>query len=362
MSARFPLFDAYPRLESRLPRTPITTLPTPVERLDALEREIGGARLYIKRDDLSAAAFGGNKVRKLELILGGLERRRPKRVLTVGFAGSNHAAATALFAGKLGIRCVSMLMPQPNSSEVRRNLLLGQRCGAELHEFPSLNRLIAGVVWYRMTRRERFGGIIPMIPAGGTSPLGNAGYVNAAFELKAQVAQGAIDEPRAIFVPAGSLGTAAGLATGLAAAGLKTRVVAVRATERQFAGEAGLRKQIRGTARFLHRHDRHFPLGVENRATCVMDHRYVGEGYGRPTPEGRAAKRRLEAHHGIFLDDVYAAKAFAAFLDAAEDPQNRDETLLFLSTGNPRCADPTVSETDYRALPRVFHRYFEVEG
>jgi D-cysteine desulfhydrase len=359
MSESFPLLDAFPLLDHGLPRVQIASLPTPVERLDALERDGSGARLYIKRDDLSADAFGGNKIRKLELILGWLVGKRAKRVLTFGFAGSNHAAATALFAGGMGIKCVSMLMPQPNSPVVRQNLLLGHRCGAELHEFPTLRRLIWGAVWYRATRRERCFGIVPMIPAGGTMPLGNAGYVNAAFELKAQVERGELRDPSAIFVPAGSLGTAAGLAVGLAAAGLKSRVVAVRATERRFACDNALRKQVLVTARFLRRRDRRFLRVTRDSTDIFMEHRYFGDGYGCLTPAGRDAMRRLEERHGICLDGVYAAKAFAAFLDAARDPDNKNKTLLFWNTGNSRRMDDAIADIDYRELPRVFHRYFE---
>ena len=129
-----PLFERYPGMKDKLDHVPLGSFPTPVESLERLGREIGVNDLYVKRDDLSGEAYAGNKVRKLEFVLARVLAKGAKEVLTFGYAGSNHATATAVYAEQLGLRSISMLLPQPNADYVRRNLLLSYRCNAELHQ------------------------------------------------------------------------------------------------------------------------------------------------------------------------------------------------------------------------------------
>jgi D-cysteine desulfhydrase len=128
-----PLFKQYPLLREKLPYVSLGEFPTPVQKLDRIGRDLGMSRLYIKRDDLSGRIYGGNKVRKLEFLLGNTLKANAKEVMTFGGAGSNHALATAIYARQIGLKGISMLMPQPNAHCVRRNLLIGYHCGAELH-------------------------------------------------------------------------------------------------------------------------------------------------------------------------------------------------------------------------------------
>ena len=352
----FALFDAHPALAARLPRMPLADLPTPVVRLAAIEQRVPGAALYVKRDDLCSPVFGGNKTRKLELILGALLHDGRDRVMTFGFAGSNHAAATALFCERAGMRCVAMLMPQPMAVADRANLLAAHASGAELRLYPSLARLVAAAVGYRMVHPGR-GGLIPMVAAGGSTPEGNAAYVGAALELARQIEAGALPIPDEIHVAGGSLGTAAGLAVGLDAAGLRSRVIAVRAVDARFADGAALARICRKTARFLGRLDPTFPRIGE--AAARLDDGHFGAGYAVPTPEGEAAARLLEEAEGIRLDETYSAKAFAGFLDAARDPESRGKTLLYWHTGNAVDLTARASAVDWRDLPREFHPLFE---
>ena len=355
--APYALFDAHPALAARLPRTALADLPTPIARLAGLEAEAPGAALFIKRDDLCSPVFGGNKTRKLELILGALERDGCDRAMTFGFAGSNHAAATALFCRRVGILCVAMLMPQPMSAVERQNLLVAHAAGAELRLYRGFARLVAGSAAYRMARPGRGGRLVPMIAAGGSMPEGNAAYVGAAFELRAQIEAGLIPVPDEIHVAAGSLGTAAGLAVGLAAAGLASRVIATRAVESRFADEAALARISRKTALFLRRIDPSFPRTIE--PATRLDGGHFGPGYAVPTPEGEAAARLLQGAEGILLDATYTAKAFARFLDAARDPRSRGRTLLFWHTGNAVDLTARASAIDWHDLPKAFHGLFE---
>ena len=218
-SQTLPLFRDYPRLQARLPHVSLGTLPTPVESLDV--GGDGGARgLFIKRDDLSGTTYGGNKVRKLEFLFGRILGTGAKEVITIGFAGSNHAVATAIYAKQLGLRCTSLLMPQRNAHYVRRNLLASVHYEARLCGYRNLPLLSAGLVGALCRGKMAHGAFPRVIPAGGSCPAGIIGYVNAAMELRDQIVAGELPEPDVIYVPLGSMGTSAGLAIGLKAAGL----------------------------------------------------------------------------------------------------------------------------------------------
>jgi 1-aminocyclopropane-1-carboxylate deaminase/D-cysteine desulfhydrase-like pyridoxal-dependent ACC family enzyme len=352
----YPLFEAYPALRTRLPRVVLAKLPTPVVRLRALEAKLGGPALWMKRDDLSSPVYGGNKTRKLELILGALERQGAARVITFGFAGSSHAAATALFCKERGIACVSMLMDEPVRAGLRENLLAGLGAGADLRLYPGLARLVLGAIAYRMSHRGPRGGLAPMIAAGGSTPEGNAAYVNAALELERQIGAGELEAPDEISVAAGSLGTAAGLLVGLRAAGRDGRVVAVRAVEARFASGAALARMARKTARFLVSRDPSFPrVGVDG---ARVEHGYFGGGTGAHTAEADAAVRLLEEAEGIRLEPAYTGKAFARFLAAARSPDARGKKLLFWNTCNAADLAPLAAATDPRILPPALRRYF----
>ena len=155
---------------------------------------------------------------------------------------------------------------------------------------------------------------------------------------------------------AGSLGTAAGLAVGLAASGLKSRVIAVRAVADRFADEAALARIAKKTARFLGGLDPSFPRKIEPEAR--LDGGGFGVGYAVPTAEGEAAARLLEEAEGIRLDATYTAKAFARFLDAARLPESRGRTLLFWHTGNSVDLTARAASVDWRDLPEAFHPFF----
>ncbi len=200
-----PLFENYQLLADKLPYVSLGEFPTPVQKLDQLGSHLGLNNLFIKRDDLSGKVYGGNKIRKLEFILGEALRTGAKEVMTFGSAGSNHALATAIYARQVGLKSISMLVPQPNAHYVGRNLLMSYRCGAELHmcsniQFtrPLTTLSVLSQFFLHKLKRGRFPRIIPM---GGSSPIGAVGYVNAAFELKGQILRGEIPEPDYIILP-----------------------------------------------------------------------------------------------------------------------------------------------------------------
>jgi 1-aminocyclopropane-1-carboxylate deaminase/D-cysteine desulfhydrase-like pyridoxal-dependent ACC family enzyme len=184
-----PLFQQFPGLKEKLPYVSLCQFPTPVKKLDKLGQAIGVEHLYIKQDGLTAQPFGGNKIRKLEFLLGEALGQGAQEVMTFGFAGSNHALATAVCAKKIGLTGISMLMPQHNADYVRRNLLMSHYANAELHQYPNKPLRSLGIKYQEFRHWLKKGKIPYIIPTGGSTPLGAIGFVNAAFELKTQIEQ-----------------------------------------------------------------------------------------------------------------------------------------------------------------------------
>jgi 1-aminocyclopropane-1-carboxylate deaminase/D-cysteine desulfhydrase-like pyridoxal-dependent ACC family enzyme len=353
------LFQNFPRLAEQLPHVSLGRFPTPVEKLDHVGIALGLDQLYIKRDDLSGAVYGGNKVRKLEFLLGEAIRRKAKEVITLGFAGSNHALATAFYANQLGLGSTSLLLPQPNAHYVRRNLLVSHYFKADLHYYKNWALLGAGLLSQLLRRRAKHGVFPRVIPGGGSCPLGVCGYLNAVLELKMQIAAGQMPEPDFIYVPLGSMGTAVGLTLGLKTAGLKSRIIAVRVIEKRLANENKMARLFRDTAGFLRERDPAFPklLLVEN--DWIVRDDCLGDGYARFTEKAVEAACLMREKAGIILNGSYSAKAFSALLGDAQKQILKGKTVLFWNTYNSRDLSTFAARVDYHQLPETFHRYFE---
>jgi 1-aminocyclopropane-1-carboxylate deaminase/D-cysteine desulfhydrase-like pyridoxal-dependent ACC family enzyme len=360
-----PLFEYHNSLAQNLSHVVLGEFPTPIQKLDRLGRHLGLDNLYIKRDDLSGKVYGGNKVRKLEFLLGKALHSQAREVLTFGAVGSNHALATAIYARQLGLKSISMLVPQPNAQYVRRNLLMTYHSGADLRLYPPipyLKSLMNPAVFYQLFRhwlkRRRFPWVIPM---GGSSPLGVMGFVNAAFELHEQILKGEMPEPDYIYVPSGSMGTAAGLILGLKAIKSKAQVVAVRVNGESVVNAAKMVNLIRKTNRHLSSLDSSFPRLKFSEADIDIRHSFFGKRYALFTPEGMEAVSIAEKYAGIKLEGTYTGKAFAALMDDAKKSNLKDKVILFWNTYNSRDFSQVIEAIDYHLLPRCFHPYFEEE-
>jgi len=363
-----PLFEEYPPLREKLAYVPLGELPTPVQKLERLGAELGISKLYIKRDDLSGKVYGGNKPRKLEFILGNALRSGAREVIALGGAGSNHALATAIYAQKVGLKSISMLMPQPNTRYVGRNLLMSYHYGAELHpcgaEMESVRNmpLVRLATMYQLLRHRLKSGSFPrIIPPGGSSPTGTTGFVNAAFELRKQITNGEMPEPEYIYVACGTMGTAAGLILGLKAAKLDSRVVPVRVTSEKFVNARGMINLIDKTSSLLNSLDASFPRFEFSAADIDIRHDYFGKRYALFTREGMEAVSMMREREGIKLDGTYTGKTLAALIDDAKSGRAQGKTVLFWNTLNSRDFSDEISSIDYHSLPRGFHRYFETE-
>jgi len=353
------LFRRFPALRAKLPHVSLGLFPTPVQKADDLGVALGLERFYVKRDDLSGVAYGGNKVRMLEFLLGGALRDKAREVVTVGYAGSNHALALAIYADRLGLKCSSYLLPQANAHYVRRNLLASYHHHARLHACGNYLSLAGGVLVGLMRSTVQNGTLPSFIGPGGSSPLGIVGYINAALELKEQIDAGLLPEPDRIYVPLGSMGTTIGLMLGLKVAGVRSRVIAVRVLEEILASPWLLRRRYRATSAFLHRLDPSFPKRDYPRESLEIRNDCLGDGYAQFTTKDVESAKLMRDHGGIILSGTYSAKAFSALVDDARKGVVKDKTILFWNTYNSRDLSAIADGIDYHLLPRGFHRYFE---
>ena len=213
-----------------IPHYSLGNFPTPVQRLSNLERELGFESLWIKRDDLSGPLGGGNKVRKLEYMFAaahpdGSER---KTLFTIGPTGSNHVRATAVYGKASGFRVECLLFQQPPTEYSETNYRVICEHAAQVHEVKRMHTMFIRYTYEQVKTALGIGEERYFIPAGGSSPLGSVGYVKAVSELKLQIEEGILPEPRLIFVPVGTCGTMAGLTAGVQVTGLKTEVIGIR--------------------------------------------------------------------------------------------------------------------------------------
>ena len=299
---------ALKRFGLELPRVPLVERVTPVERF-----HFGGQEITVKRDDLTSSIYGGNKVRKLEYLLGQAQHFGKRTVMTTGAYGSHHVLATAVHGGRAGFEVHGVMVPQPLNAHVIENARAGLAAGAVMH-FARNPVLVPAVVTatraqLRFKRRPAY-----FFGHGGSTPIGTLGYVSAGLELGDQINAGECDEPSALFVALGSGATVAGLAVGLAAAGLTTRVVGVRATPRVAANTAIVKRLVRGVLEVLQNGSRVFPRVERDALNLIeIDGSQYGNGYGHRTRASDVALAEA-AEQGLQLDPTYTSKAFAAVL------------------------------------------------
>lgn len=347
-----PVFADYPKLAA-LPWRSLADLPTPVERLKELECAIGGPEIWIKRDDRTSDLYGGNKVRKNEFLIADAMRQGCDRLLTVGAIGSHHCCSVAAFGAREGLSVSLVHSPQPVTPHVREMLLRDASHGAD---FVLANGIVAqaGRTALELRRLRRHGERPYFIWPGGSTPVGTLGYVNAGLELCRQIDAGLLPLPSTIFVPAGSGGTAAGLAIAFRLREVPIRIAAVRIVPWPALSGTGVRRLARRTLARMARHDDRFGRLRIRAAEPWIEGAFLGRGYGWPTGAGQAARRLLADTEGIELEDTYTAKTFAALLEHARRAPS-EGPLLFWNTYN---SAPAPALPPHEVLPPGYHRFF----
>jgi D-cysteine desulfhydrase len=351
-----PLFDRYPALASTLGWTPLIETSSPISRLTHLEAAAGGqVMLLAKRDDRGAPGVRGTKLRKLEFFLGEARRTNRAAVLTFGAVDSNHVLATAICGAGLGFGVACVVTPAPAGPRVRRHLRMMLAAGTTLVSCRGPLRSAAGrraTAVAAAALARRFAGVPFVIPFVGGGVLGAVGGVNAAFELRDQVARGELPAPARIYVPLATMGMAAGLIVGLELAGLRSQLVGVRVVDEGNATAAALRGLVHRTNRFLHDRDPAIPLRTFDARDIVVTHESAGSGYRAATTATRRAAG-LARNDQLPVDHIYTSKALAALL--ADAARGTDGPLLLWNTT--AVAPPRVAGAP-PAVPRAFKRYF----
>ncbi len=315
--------DPIPALRE-VPALSLGHYPTPVEELTGLRGAVGGGpRLLIKRDDAIAFGFGGNKVRKLELVGARALADGADTLITAGGIQSNHARVTAAVAARHGLRCVLVVNGTPPEKPTA-NALLDGLFGAEVEYVASrADRSTAMAVAAERLIAE--GRRPHVIPVGASTPLGALGYVRAVAELIDQM-----PAPDVIVHASSSGGTQAGLVAGCRLHALRTRVIGVSPDDPADQLHRTVETLIGGVETIL----RMAPGSLSAGPPIEVDDQFVGEGYGIPTPASREAIDLLARRNAVLLDPTYTAKAMAALIAYLREGRFRDDaTVLFWHTG-----------------------------
>jgi D-cysteine desulfhydrase family pyridoxal phosphate-dependent enzyme len=310
-----------------LPRVPLAVLPTPLQRAERLEAALGSGspRIYVKRDDLTGLAFGGNKARKLEYLVADALAQGATTLISEGAAQSNHARMTAAAAAMTGLRC-ELVLDARHGAEVAGNLLLDRLLGATVHLVPDKATRSARMAEVSDALRAR--GERPyLIRTGGSVPLGAAAYAAAVLELMGQLREIG-ESPRRVYFATGSLGTQAGLVVGARAFSAPFAVYGVAVEHPREVLVAKGVALANDTAELLGLDEE---FGNDD---IVVDDGFVGEAYGVPTAAGLEAIRLLARTEAILLDPVYSGKAMSALLAHVRAGEfGPDDAVVFLHTG-----------------------------
>ncbi|MBP2367825.1 1-aminocyclopropane-1-carboxylate deaminase/D-cysteine desulfhydrase [Pseudonocardia parietis] len=283
-------------------RVRLAVLPTPVLSAERLHAVLGGDPIWVKRDDLTGFGVAGNKARPLEFLLGDAVRRSRDLLVTGGGPDSNFVAAAALAARVTGLGC-DVVTTVADGTPDGANLQLARAAGARLHRVAERREQIDSVVAELAADRTAQGYRPVAVPRGGSTPIGAVGFARAAHELADQVAGGLLPEPAVIAIAVGSGGSAAGLLAGLAATGLRSRLLGLSVSRPPAEADAVVRRLATGCAAVLGA-----PAPDPDRWE-IRDAR--GPGFGVAGPTDRAAAVLALRTEGLLLDDTYGAKAFA---------------------------------------------------
>ncbi|WP_270829444.1 D-cysteine desulfhydrase [Escherichia fergusonii] len=310
---------------TRFPRLEFIGAPTPLEYLPRFSDYLG-REIFIKRDDVTPLAMGGNKVRKLEFLAADALREGADTLVTAGAIQSNHVRQTAAVVAKLGLHCVALL-ENPIGTQAENYLSNGNRLLLDL--FNVQVEMCAALddpdaqLQELATRIEAQGFRPYVIPVGGSNALGALGYVESALEI-AQQCEGAVNLS-SVVVASGSAGTHAGLAVGLEHLLPETELIGVTVSR----SVADQKPKVVALQQAVARE-----LELSAAAEITLWDEYFAPGYGTPNEEGMEAVKLLARLEGILLDPVYTGKAMAGLIDGISQKRFKDQgPILFIHTG-----------------------------
>jgi len=298
-------------LLSRFPRVSLAHLPTPLELMPRLSKHLGGPNIYVKRDDCTGLATGGNKTRKLEFLMADAVANNADVIITQGAVQSNHARQTVAAACKMGMECELVFekrVEDPSDPYINSgNVLLDRIFGAHIRDVEKGTDMDAAME--DVAEELRSAGKTPyIIPGGGSNRIGALGYVDCALELMSQANSEGIVIDHVVHAT-GSAGTQAGLIVGLKASYANIPLLGIGVNAPKDVQEEKVYKLAVDTAEYVG------AAGVVQRDDIVANCDYVGEGYGIPTKAMNDAVMLLARLEGLLLDPVYSGKGLAGMID-----------------------------------------------
>lgn len=317
-------------LLTKFPRVSLAHLPTRLEHLPRLSESLGGPEIWVKRDDCTGLATGGNKTRKLEYSMGQAVEQGADTIITVGAVQSNHVRQTAAAACKLGMQCEVLLEHRvADPTELYQNsgnVLLDRIFGANLREYAKGTDFDAAMDEIAADVRAN-GGTPYIVPGGASNPVGALGYVGCGEELLQQCGEQGIEFDHVV-TATGSAGTHAGLAVGLRASGSDLPMLGIGVNAPQDVQEERVYKLACETAELVGK------PGCVAREDIIADCNYIGPGYGEPTAAMNEAVLMLARLEGLLFDPVYSGKALAGMIDYVREGRfDKGSKIVFLHTG-----------------------------
>jgi L-cysteate sulfo-lyase len=322
------------------PRYQLAHLPTPIERLVRFSTTLGGPEIFIKRDDLTGLATGGNKARKLEFLIGDALSQNADAVITAGGPQSNHCRQTAAAAARAGLDC-HLVFGGTGESPLVGNRFLSQLLGAHEHWTPKGTRETKmSQLKEELTRQGKRPYVIPV---GGSNSIGALGYVVAMDELSRQLSQMSLQFDHIVFATS-SGGTQAGLVVGAKWTNCKSKLIAI-SIDQVPAGESKFDYE-QFVLDIAERMSQDLQLGLMlTRNDFSMNCDYLGQGYGIVGELEREAIKLLAQTEGILVDPVYAGRALAGLIDLIRKHSfNKNERILFWHTGGDAALHAYVDE------------------
>jgi L-cysteate sulfo-lyase len=314
---------------ARFPRLHFAHLPTPLERMDNLSKLLAGPTLWVKRDDCTGLATGGNKTRKLEFLIADAIERGADTVVTHGAVQSNHVRQTAAAARRYGLACFALLERRVTGHgdiyEGTGNVLFDRMFKAEL-AFVEVGTDMDGACASLVEELKAAGRKPYYIPGGGSNAIGALGYVNCALELLQQANDKGI-RIDCVVHGTGSSGTQGGLVAGFEGAQSGIDVLGIGVRQPRERQEALVHKTVSATAE---------RLGIRpiERERVVANCDYIGEGYGIPRDDTWEAIRLAAEHEALLLDPVYSGKGMAGLIDLCRKGYfERGQNVVFIHTG-----------------------------
>lgn len=353
-----PFLSAPPR------RFALASLPTPVEPAPWIGGD--GVQVFVKREDRTSPIYGGGKVRKLEWLLANPPYDDGRPIVSIGGIGSHHLLAVALFLREQGRTLHAWCFDQVPTRHTLQDLAALVSVGGQLWPVKTRLRLpLAALAYYTWARPAQRG---VYMPPGGTTGLGCLGFVEAGLELAQQVADGVLPAPAALYITGGTCGSSAGVALGLALAGLPVRLSVVSALEPLYVNDGTFKRTLSAAFRALVdaglRSDLAAlgPVGLLARAgvTWSMDHAQVGPGYAVPTPAGEAVVA-LGAAAGLPLETTYTGKCLAALRSDLAAGKVRGP-VVFWSTQAATDLRPLIAPGWQERLPARLRRRLAAAG